>query len=372
MSILFEPLNAGELRLKNRIIMAPLTRCRAGELREPTDLVAQYYAQRASAGMIISEATSISEMGVGYPRTPGIWSEDQVTAWRKVTEKVHKNGGTILLQLWHVGRLSDPHWLNGRIPVSASAVRPKGHPSHIRPIKDFVTPRALEVSEVKEVIADFKEAAINAKLAGFDGVEIHGANGYLLDQFLQDSTNLRTDEYGGSIEKRARLMLEVTDAVCEIWGNGRVGMHLAPRCDAQDMGDSNPLITFKYVAKELGKRKIAFICSRAELGDDNLAYELKNEFGGVYIINQEMTKANAEIEITIRHADACAWGKLFIANPDLVERFRINAELNTPDSSTFYTEGAAGYTDYPMLKLEYEECGINNNIAQNVESNYKV
>lgn len=367
MSILFEPLKAGELNLKNRIIMSPLTRCRSGELRKPNNLVAEYYVQRASAGMIITEATSISEMGVGYPCTPGIWNEEQIAAWKNVVDQVHQNNGTIVLQLWHVGRMSDPHWLNGRIPVSASNIRPNGHPSLLRPIRDFVVPRALELSEIKDVINDYKKAAINAKMAGFDGVEVHGANGYLLDQFLQDSTNFRNDEYGGTISKRARLMLEVTDAVCEVWGNGKVGMHISPRCDSNDMGDSNPLATFSYVMKELGKRKIAFVCSRAKLKDDNLAYELKSNFGGVYIINQGLTKADAEREIANNRADAAAWGQLFIANPDLVQRFHCDGMLNscpdfrakhdiklinTPDYDTFYTDGAKGYTDYPKLICE--------------------
>ncbi len=349
MSILLTPIQIGAWKLNNRIIMAPLTRCRAGSGRTATALMAEYYTQRASVGLIISEATSVCPMGVGYPDMPGIWSDEQIESWKQVTDSVHKAGGKILLQLWHVGRLSDPVFLDGKIPVSASNIPADGHPSHVRPIHPFVAPRALELDEIQEVIAAYKQGAINAKIAGFDGVEIHGANGYLLDQFLQDISNKRTDSYGGSVENRARLMLEVTDAIIEVWGADRVGMHLAPRGDAQSMGDSDLLGTFKYVARELGKRKIAFICARAAQGDDNLAYTLKKEFGGAYVINQELSQEIAENAILNGHADAAAWGKLIIANPDLPARFAIGATLNTPDVATFYGGNEVGYTDYPTF-----------------------
>ena len=224
--------------------MAPLTRARAGAERLPNALMEEYYTQRASAGLIISEATSVTPKGVGYADTPGIWSAEQVEGWKLVTRSVHKAGGRILLQLWHVGRISDPIFLNGELPVAPSAIAAAGHVSLVRPLKPFVTPRALKLEEIPGVVAAYRKGAENAQLAGFDGVEIHGANGYLLDQFLQDKTNHRTDTYGGSIENRARLMLEVTDAVISVWGADRVGMHLAPRGDAHDMGDSNPLATF--------------------------------------------------------------------------------------------------------------------------------
>ena len=253
------------------------------------------------------------------------------------------------MQLWHVGRLSDPIFLNGAQPVSASAIAADGHPSHVRPIKPYDTPRPLSIEEIKQLVADYKHGAENAKLAGFDGVEIHGANGYLLDQFLQDNSNHRDDIYGGSIENRARLMLEVTDAVCEVWGADRVGMHLAPRCDVQSMGDSNPLATFSYVTTELGKRKIAFIFARASLGEDNLASKLKQAFGGIYIINQQLTPAAAEDAIKNGSADAAAWGQAFIANPDLVNRFQQNTALNEPKPELFYGGNELGYTDYPTL-----------------------
>ena len=346
---LFSPIQLGSLKLKNRIIMAPLTRCRAGVNRVPTQLMVEYYTQRASAGLIISEATSISPMAVGYPDTPGIWSQEQIEGWQSVTNSVHQAGGKIVLQLWHVGRLSDPSFLNGAKPVSASAIAADGHPSHVRPIKPYDVPHALNIDEIQQIILDYRQAAINAKHAGFDGVEIHGANGYLLDQFLQDNSNLRTDCYGGSLENRARLLLEVTQTVCEVWGADRVGVHLAPRCDAQSMGDSNPLATFSYVARELAKLNLAFIFSRANIGEDNLATKLKQAFGGNYIINQNLSQADANLAIKQGYADAAAWGQLFIANPDLVTRFLNNTELNQANPETFYTAGSKGYTDYPSL-----------------------
>ena len=232
MSNLINPLQLGELNLPNRVVMAPLTRCRASAGRVPNALMAEYYVQRASAGLILSEATSVCPQGVGYPDTPGIWSDAQVEGWKLVTKAVHAAGGRIFLQLWHVGRVSHPAYLDGQLPVAPSAIAPKGHVSLLRPQQEYVAPRALETAEIPAVVEAYRKGAENAKQAGFDGVEIHGANGYLLDQFLQDSTNKRTDAYGGSIENRARLMLEVTDAVISVWGSGRVGMHLAPRGDA--------------------------------------------------------------------------------------------------------------------------------------------
>ena len=238
---LHSPIRIGAWELPNRIIMAPLTRSRAGVERIPNALMAEYYVQRASAGLIISEATAVTPMGVGYADTPGIWSEAQVAGWKLVTQAVHKVGGRIIMQLWHVGRISDPMFLNGALPVAPSAIAAAGHVSHVRPLKAFVTPRALELKEIAGVIAAYRQGAENAQRAGFDGVEIHGANGYLPDQFLQDQTNHRTDDYGGSIENRARLMLQITDAAIAVWGADRVGMHLAPRGDAHDMGDSKSL-----------------------------------------------------------------------------------------------------------------------------------
>lgn len=349
MATLFDPVRVGAWELPNRIFMAPLTRARAGAQRLPNPLMAQYYAQRASAGLIFSEATSVTPMGVGYADTPGIWSAEQVAGWKLVTRAVHEAGGRILLQLWHVGRISDPIFLGGALPVAPSAVAAAGHVSLVRPLKPFVTPRPLELSEIPGIIEAYRRGAENAHLAGFDGVEIHGANGYLLDQFLQDKTNRRQDAYGGPVENRARLMLEVTDAVISIWGNDRVGMHLAPRGDSHDMGDSNPLATFGYVARELGKRRIAFICARESLGERRIGPQLKAAFGGSYIANEKFTLATASQVLAAGEADAVAFGVPFLANPDLPERFRRNAPLNAPDQSTFYAPGPKGYTDYPFL-----------------------
>ncbi len=347
---LFQPLKAGAFTFPNRIVMAPLTRTRAFAGRVPNSMMAEYYTQRAAFSFILTEATSISPQGVGYPSTPGIWSAEQVEGWKLVTQSVHDAGGQILLQLWHVGRISDPVYLDGELPVGPSAIAAEGHVSLIRPMKNFVTPRALDLEEIPGIIEDYRRAAENAKAAGFDGVEIHGANGYLLDQFLQDSSNHRTDEYGGSIENRARLMLEVTDAVISVWGADRVGMHLAPRGDAHGVGDSNISAVFHHVASELGKRKIAFICARESFDKPALGPSLKESFGGVYIANESFTADAAREAILSGKVDAVAWGKAAIANPDLVERFRTGAPLNEPDPSTFYADGPVGYTDYPSLE----------------------
>lgn len=350
MSVLFDPLVLGDLHLPNRIIMAPLTRSRAtGAGRIPNDLMAQYYEQRASAGLILSEATSVTPMGVGYADTPGIWSDEQVEGWKKTTKAVHNKGGRIFLQLWHVGRVSHPIFLDGEKPVAPSAIKPVGHVSLVRPVTEYVTPRALETDEIADIVEAYRKGAENAKKAGFDGVEIHGANGYLLDQFLQDSTNRRTDKYGGSIENRARLMLQVTDAVLSVWDKNRVGMHLAPRMDSHDMGDSTQTETFSYIARELGKRGIAFICTREHIAKDSISPTLKKEFGGVMIANEGFDKKQAEDIINDGNADAVAFGKLYIANPDLTDRFARDAALNNPDPSTFYAGGIDGYTDYPFL-----------------------
>ena len=348
---LFNALKIGDLTLPNRIIMAPLTRCRASAGRIPNAMMAEYYTQRASAGLILSEATAVTPMGVGYPDTPGIWSKGQVEGWKLVTHAVHKAGGRIFMQLWHVGRISDPVYLDGALPVAPSAIAAGGHVSLLRPEKPFVVPRALESSELPAIVEAYRLGAENAKSAGFDGVEVHGANGYLLDQFLQDGTNKRTDRYGGAIENRARLLLEVTDAVISVWQPGRVGVHLAPRGDAHDMKDSNPLAVFGYVAKELGKRKIAFICTRESLGNNRITPELKKIFNGVFIANEGFNKSSAEAEIESGHAEAVAFGKLFIANPDLPVRFSRNAPLNAPDLQTFYGSGSKGYLDYPLTQM---------------------
>src|SRR5579863_10496483 len=336
MPTLFDPIQAGDLKLPNRIIMAPLTRSRAGASRIANHLMAKYYSQRASAGLIISEATVVSPMGIGYADTPGIWSREQVEGWKLTTKAVHAAGGRIFLQLWHVGRVSDPRFLNGAQPVAPSAIAVQGNVSLVRPPTPYVTPRALELREIPGIIEAFRTGAENAQLAGFDGVELHGANGYLLDQFLQDGSNLRTDDYGGALENRARLMLEAADAAISVWGAGRVGVHLAPRGDFHSMGDSNHAATFGYVARELGRRKIAFICAREYAGPDAIGPQLKTAFGGAYIANERFTYESAQEALDTGRADAVAFGKLFIANPDLPARLLSRTPLNAPEADTFY------------------------------------
>jgi 2,4-dienoyl-CoA reductase-like NADH-dependent reductase (Old Yellow Enzyme family) len=314
----------------------------------------EYYTQRATAGLIISEGIPVVPQGVGYANVPGIWSAQQTEAWMLVTESVRRAGGRIFAQLWHVGRISDSRFLEGKSPVAPSAIAPAGHVSLVRPITEYVTPRALNMSEIPGIVEGFRNGAENAKIAGFDGVEIHGANGYLIDQFLQDGSNHRTDEYGGTIENRARLMLEVTDAVVSVWGANRVGMHLAPRGDSHDMHDSNPSATFGYVASELGRRELGFLCAREYFGPDRLGPQLKKQFGGVYIANEKYTKGLAEQVIQDGEADAVAFGQLYIANPDLAMRFADSAPLNTPDPATFFTPGPHGYIDYPALNASQD------------------
>ena len=354
MTTLFDPLQLGDLTLANRIIMAPLTRCRAGGDRIPNAIMAQYYAQRASAGLILSEAVAVTPQGVGYQDTPGIWSSEQIEGWKLITEAVHAKGGRIFMQLWHVGRISHPNYLNGELPVAPSAIAPKGHVSLIRPKTEYVTPRALDIGEIPAIIEAYRQGALNAKQAGFDGVEIHGANGYLLDQFLQDATNHRTDAYGGTIENRARLMIEVVDAVISVFGAARVGLHLAPRGDSHDVGDSNPLATFGYVAEQMAQRKIAFIFTREHLGQDRISPALKKIFGGVFIANEGFNLETAQNELATGQADAVSFGRDFIATPDLPERFAAGVALNELNMQTCYGVGLddirIGYIDYPSMK----------------------
>ena len=347
---LLAPLQLGDLHLPNRIVMAPLTRARAvGADRVPNALMARHYAQRAGFGLILSEATAVTPQGVGYADTPGLWSEAQVEGWRGVTEAVHAAGGRIVAQLWHVGRISDPVFLEGQLPVAPSAVAPAGQVSLVRPKRPYVTPRALTLDELPGIVAAYRQGAENARRAGFDGVEIHAANGYLIDQFLQDHSNQRTDAYGGPIENRMRLLLEIVDAAIEVWGAGRVGVHLAPRGDAHDMGDSDPQALFTQVARELGRRGVAFLCLREHLGAGRLLPVIREAFGGAVIANEGLDPDSAEALLGRGEAEAVAFGRLAIANPDLVERIRQGAALNQPDPATFYGSGEAGYTDYPAL-----------------------
>lgn len=340
--------------------MAPLTRRRTGPRREPDDLTALYYEQRASAGLIISEATSVSPQGVGYWGTPGIWTDEQAEAWSRVTSAVHRAGGRIYLQLWHVGRVSDPVFHGGEPPVAPSAVPPAGRVRGVRPMRPYVVPRALELAEIATIVKDFGAGAARAKAAGFDGVEVHSANGYLIDQFLQDSTNNRDDAYGGSIENRARLLNEVVEALSEHWDPARIGVHLRPRGEEHDMGDSDPAAVFGHVASEMRLRGVGFLFVREIEGHDSRLALIKDRFGGPVVANEEMDAVDAQRLLASGVADAVAFGRDFLANPDLPERLRLGAELNTVDTSTVYPpvegsqdnyrEGAEiGYTDYPAI-----------------------
>lgn len=365
MTTLFDPITMGDITLQNRIVMAPLTRMRSKQPGNiPTALNAEYYAQRASAGLIITEATQISQQGQGYPSTPGIHSAEQVEGWKLVTKAVHDAGGKIFLQLWHVGRISHPSFQpNGVAPVAPSAIPAANSGTFTADWQPtpILTPRALETTEITGVIADFKQGAVNAKAAGFDGVEVHGANGYLLDQFLQDGSNKRTDHYGGSIENRARLLLEITDAAIAVWGKGRVGVRLSPYGTFNDMHDSDPVALFTYVLAELDKRGIAYAhvieprSSNAGGGDSNIdtapgtAKLFRGAFKGVLISAGGYTAEDAKQTVSHGVADAVAFGRLFISNPDLPVRLQSGAALNPYDRNTFYGGDGKGYTDYPSL-----------------------
>ncbi|MFV5405114.1 MULTISPECIES: alkene reductase [unclassified Acinetobacter] len=351
MAELNSPLTLGALELKNRVIMAPLTRSRATADRVPTPMMAEYYAQRASAGLIISEATVISEEANGYLNTPGLFSDAQVEGWKQVTKAVHEKGGLIVAQLWHVGRVSHPDLLNGETPVSASSVQQAGHVSLLRPKRPYVLPRPLEIAEIQAITEQYKQAAIRAKAAGFDGVELHAANGYLIDQFLQTKTNKREDEYGGSVENRARFLLEVMDALIEVWGADRVGVHLAPRGDEHDMGDNDPRETFGYVMEQLGKRQIAFFFTREYLAEDSISKYMKQRSHGVpYIANMRLSREDAIELLASGKADAVSFGKAYIANPDLYERLLEDAPLNELKLENMIgSQAAEGYIDYPTL-----------------------
>ena len=352
MPTLYDPVKIGALELPNRIVMAPLTRMRAFEERAPGPLNLEHYVQRASAGLILTEATSVTPHGVGYPNTPGLWSELQVQRWTQIVAAVHKAGGRIVTQLWHVGRISDPAYLDGKLPVAPSAIAPNGNVSVLRPQKAYEVPRALETEEIPAIVADFRKAAENAKRAGFDGVELHAANGYLFDQFLHDGSNKRTDRYGGSIENRARFLLEAVDALLEIWPADRIGIHLNLMSSSHSVQDSNPAALFGYVAEQLNARKLAFIFARESLDGDTprLAPLVRQKFKGALIANEGLTRESAERIVANGEVDAASFGRLYIANPDLVERFRHKAPLNEVNSKTIYTSDATGYNDYPTLE----------------------
>lgn len=354
----FSPLQLGAITTPNRIFMAPLTRCRAEPLNVPSDLIAQYYQQRASAGLIITEATSVSPRGFGYPNTPGIFTDAHIAGWRKTTEAVHHAGGRIFLQLWHVGRISHPSYQpNSELPVAPSAIRPRGKVFTGTAMEEYVTPRALDLSEIPAIISEYVHGARCAHEAGFDGVEIHNANGYLLDQFLRDGTNQRGDRYGGSIANRARLTLEVTEAVAEVWGPDRVGIRFSPGGVFNDMRDSDPLATFGHVLRELDHLGLAY-AHVTQVTAQDIAHgaqagigprELRSAYRGNIVSAGGFTQETGNQAISEGWADAIAYGVPFLSNPDLPERFRRNAPLNAPDEATFYASGPAGYTDYPFL-----------------------
>lgn len=357
---LLSPVTLGRYELANRIVMAPLTRNRAGDGNTPRSLNALYYAQRASAGLIISEATQISPQGVGYPSTPGIHTEDQIAGWKLVTQAVHEQGGRIFLQLWHVGRISHPSLQpNGELPVAPSAIAPEGEASTYEGTQPFVTPRALDTDEIPEIVEQYRQAAKNALEAGFDGVEVHSANGYLLDQFLRDGSNQRTDAYGGSIENRARFLLEVMDAVTEVWGGDRVGIRLSPSGTFNDMYDSDPQALFTYVVSQLDRYNLAYIHiiepredNGAPAGQNLTAGFFRSIYHGTIISAGGYDRDLAEETVANGDADLIAFGRWYISNPDLVERFAAEADLNPYDRSTFYGGGEEGYTDYPTLELQ--------------------
>lgn len=361
---LFSAIKVGPYVAKNRVFMAPLTRCRADEDLSPTDLVVEYYRQRASAGLIVSEASPISRQGVGYPWTPGLYSEKQTAGWRRVTAAVHEKGGLIYAQLWHTGRLSHPDYQpGGGAPVSASALSAGGEARTPTGMKPRVAPRALELQEIPGIMEDYRRAARNALAAGFDGVELHGANGYLPDQFLRDGSNHRTDAYGGSAANRARFMLEAAQACIDVWGAARVGVRLSPSGNYQGMKDSNPKETFGHVIRELGRMRVGYLHIMEKLlaappmenpEHDISAGYWRPMYDGVLITNSGFTLERAQRYIREGWADAVAFGKLFISNPDLPERFKRLAEgretpLAEPDTSTFYSQGEKGYIDYPAL-----------------------
>ena len=355
---LLKPVRLGPNLLKNRVVMAPLTRNRAGEGNVPQAMNTEYYAQRASAGLIITEGSQVSPQGMGYPGTPGIHTPEQVEGWQKITKAVHDKGGHIFLQLWHVGRISHPSLQeDGELPVAPSAIRPRGETFTLEGLKPFVTPRGLETEEIPGVVGQFRRAAENAMMAGFDGVEIHAANGYLLDQFLRDNTNFRTDRYGGSKVNRMRLLNEVTEAVAGVWGTDQIGVRLSPVNSFNDISDTDPEGTFGFVARELNRFGLAYLhvvendMTNGSAADGYDTRALRDNFAGVYIANGGYDQDRATEALASGAADLVAFGTPFIANPDLPERFRRGAPLNKADPETFYGGDARGYTDYPALEI---------------------
>jgi N-ethylmaleimide reductase len=355
---LFSPFRLGPLALPNRIVMAPMTRNRAGPGNVPTTLNATYYAQRAGAGLIVAEASQVSPQGLGYPGTPGIHSDEQIAGWRLVIDAVHAAGGRIFLQLWHVGRISHPSLQpDGALPVAPSAIAPAGQAWTLDGMKPYVTPRALETDEVSGIVAQYRRGAANAKAAGFDGVEVHAAHGYLLDQFLRDKTNQRTDKYGGSAENRARLVVEVMEAVAGEWGGDRTGVHLSPTNLAfNDISDSDPVQTFSTAVRALDRLDLAYLHLVEPAPADPIgpgprldAAFFRPLWRSALVVNKAYDLDRANAVLRSGAADLVSFATLFIANPDLPERFRRGAPFNPPERKTYYAGGAKGYTDYPEL-----------------------
>ena len=350
---LFSPFKLGDLELNNRIIMAPMTRNRAAEGNVPTVMNATYYQQRATAGLIITEASQVSEAGIGYPGTPGIHSDAQVSGWQQVTDAVHHEGGRIFVQLWYCGRISHPSLLGGNTPVAPSAIQPDGEAITMEGMQPFVTPRALEKGEIADIVSQYRHAAEQAKRAGFDGIEVHAANGYLIDQFLRDGSNQREDEYGGSVTNRMRFLNEVLDAVSEVWPAQRIGVRLTPENSFNSMSDSDPKNHFDYFVSQLNDRNLGylhFLEGDMMTQQRNLDYrQFRNAYDGPMMVNNGYDQARAEEAINSNAADLVAFGVPFLANPDLVQRFKTGAPLNEADQSTFYGGDEKGYTDYPFL-----------------------
>lgn len=350
---LLSPIQLGPLSLPNRVAMAPMTRSRADAAGNPTPLMADYYAQRASAGLIITEGVVISPQGRGYPNTPGLFTDEQAAGWSRIVEAVHGAGGRIFAQLWHVGRVSHPSLQpDGALPVAPSALAADGALYTAEGMKDYVTPRALELGEIAGVVDQFRAAAVLARRAGFDGVELHAANGYLIDQFLRDGSNRRTDRYGGSVENRTRFLREVVEAVSGVYGAGRVGVRISPLFAMLGMRDSAPGPTFRHVASALRALDLAYLHVVENRGGKFDWRALRSEFGGRYVANGGYDRDGAAAAIRAGDADVVAFGAPFIANPDLVERFRQGAPLQSGDRATYYGGGARGYTDYPALGAE--------------------
>lgn len=351
MSSIFSPLRAGDLELANRVVMAPMTRLRAGRTGTPTALNATYYAQRASAGLIITEATDVSPQAAGYAGAPGIWSAEQVAGWRLVTRAVHERGGKILVQLWHTGRISHPSLQpDGALPVAPSAIAPTGDAVTWTGRQPFVTPRALSIEEIPGIVKQFEQAARNAREAGFDGVEIHGANGYLIDEFLRDGANHRTDAYGGTPTNRARFLFEVVDAVIGVWGSGRVGVRVSPLGTNSSMSDSDPMRTYQVVAEGLNRFPLAFLEVRVALpAGDSMLRMIRETFRGPLMLNEGMTLDTANALIASGAIDLASFARPFIGNPDLVARFAQGVPLAASDNATWYGGDVVGYVDYPPL-----------------------